>query len=170
MALPTASGDGLDGKLVYRLPAGYAAAIPLVPASPLLSGDGSTTCGRWSLLAQGLEGPTLRPDRPGIDRPDQVLAFLRPAPANGVPGRPSRATGSSRDANREGAREIWADLLRFDIVGIHDDYFELGGTSLKAVDLFTRTETRFGVKLPLTSLIEAPTVQLLAKALKTRFA
>jgi FkbH-like protein len=59
--------------------------------------------------------------------------------------------------------EIWVELLRLEKVGIQDNYFDLGGTSLLAVDLFARIEHRFGEKLPLTSLIEAPTVEQLAR-------
>ena len=59
--------------------------------------------------------------------------------------------------------EIWVDLLRLEKVGIQDKYFDLGGTSLLAVDLFARIEHRFGKKLPLTSLIEASTIEQLAR-------
>ena len=31
--------------------------------------------------------------------------------------------------------ELWGNLLRIEPVGIHDDFFELGGTSLQAVEL-----------------------------------
>ena len=58
---------------------------------------------------------------------------------------------------------IWAELLRLEPVGFEDNYFDLGGTSLLAVDLFARIEHRFGKKLPLTSLIEAPTIEQLAR-------
>ena len=59
--------------------------------------------------------------------------------------------------------DIWVELLRLENVGIQDNYFDLGGTSLLAVDLFARIEHRFGEKLPLTSLIEAPTIEQLAR-------
>jgi FkbH-like protein len=62
-----------------------------------------------------------------------------------------------------GLAEIWIELLRLEKVGIQDNYFDLGGTSLLAVDLFARIEHRFGEKLPLTSLIEASTIEQLAR-------
>jgi thioesterase domain-containing protein/malonyl CoA-acyl carrier protein transacylase/acyl carrier protein len=63
---------------------------------------------------------------------------------------------------------LWADVLNREIVGINDDYFDLGGNSLLAVNLFARIESQFGTRLPLTSLIEAPTVAQLARVLDTR--
>lgn len=58
---------------------------------------------------------------------------------------------------------LWAELLHVEAVGIKDNYFDLGGTSLLSVELFARIETEFGRKLPLTALIEAPTVEQLAQ-------
>lgn len=59
--------------------------------------------------------------------------------------------------------QLWAELLGLEMVGIQDNYFDLGGTSLLSVELFAQVETRFGKKLPLTALVEAPTVEQLAK-------
>jgi FkbH-like protein len=60
---------------------------------------------------------------------------------------------------------IWAELLQLEPVGIEDDYFDLGGTSLLAVDLFARIEQRFGKRLPLSSLMEASTIKQLASVI-----
>ncbi len=59
--------------------------------------------------------------------------------------------------------EIWQEALRLETVGIHEDFFELGGQSLSAVVVITRIEQAFGTRLPLASLIEAPTVNQLAR-------
>ena len=58
--------------------------------------------------------------------------------------------------------QLWASLLRFEPIGIKDDFFELGGTSLLAVDLVVQINRQFGQRLALTALIEAPTVEQLA--------
>ena len=63
---------------------------------------------------------------------------------------------------------LWAELLKLEEVGINEDYFALGGNSLLAVNLMARIETQFEVKLPLTSIIEAPTVAQLACLLESR--
>ena len=64
--------------------------------------------------------------------------------------------------------KLWAELLQRESVDIDDDYFALGGNSLLAVNLFVRIENQFGVKLPLTSILEAPTVAQFARLLETQ--
>jgi acyl transferase domain-containing protein/thioesterase domain-containing protein/acyl carrier protein len=61
--------------------------------------------------------------------------------------------------------EIWQKLLGIASVGIHDNFFELGGHSLQAVQLFAHIEKRFGTRLPLATLFQAPTVAHLARLL-----
>lgn len=60
---------------------------------------------------------------------------------------------------------LWANCLHLDRVGITDNYFDLGGTSLLAVEIITGIAAQWGKKLPLTVLVEAPTVEQLAQRL-----
>ncbi len=60
---------------------------------------------------------------------------------------------------------IWAEVLRVDTVGIHDDFFELGGDSLKVAQVATRIRASFGVELPLRTVFEQRTIAKLAPAL-----
>jgi thioesterase domain-containing protein/malonyl CoA-acyl carrier protein transacylase/acyl carrier protein len=63
---------------------------------------------------------------------------------------------------------LWADLFQRELIDPHDNYFALGGNSLLAANLFARIEAHFGVKLPLASILEAPTVAELARLLESR--
>ena len=59
-------------------------------------------------------------------------------------------------------KELWEEVLGIDALGVEDDYFALGGTSLQSVKLFSEIERRFGVPLRLTTILAAPTVRTLA--------
>jgi thioesterase domain-containing protein len=50
-------------------------------------------------------------------------------------------------------------------IGVQDDFFELGGNSILAARLFTGIEKAFGKKLPLNTLLQAPTIEQGARLL-----
>lgn len=63
--------------------------------------------------------------------------------------------------------EIWENLLNVRPIGPDQSYFELGGDSLFAVQLLTQIEQEFGIRLPLASFFDAPTVRELAQIIVT---
>jgi len=54
--------------------------------------------------------------------------------------------------------EIWAEVLKLEKVGIHDNFFDLGGHSLAATRLISRVIQEFHFELPIKALFESPTV------------
>lgn len=70
-----------------------------------------------------------------------------------------------RNSIEEILAEIWCEVLRLEQVGIYEDFFELGGDSLLAARLFHKIERRFGKKLPLVTLFEAPMIAQIADIL-----
>ncbi|MEV5873295.1 amino acid adenylation domain-containing protein [Streptomyces sp. NPDC052101] len=67
-----------------------------------------------------------------------------------------------RDAHEEKLCALFAELLGKEEVGIHDDFFGLGGHSLMATRLSVRIRNEFGVDMPLRTIIKYPTVAELA--------
>ncbi|MDP6151442.1 MAG: amino acid adenylation domain-containing protein [Gammaproteobacteria bacterium] len=71
-------------------------------------------------------------------------------------------------APRNGVEEelavIWADILSVEQVGIHDDFFALGGHSLIAMKLVSRVLESMRVELPLDRVFESPTIAGLANS------
>ena len=63
---------------------------------------------------------------------------------------------------------IWAELLGAERVGIQDDFFALGGSSLLAVRVFAQIEKTLGQALPLVVLFQNPTIEQLAHVLEQR--
>jgi amino acid adenylation domain-containing protein len=61
--------------------------------------------------------------------------------------------------------KIWSELFLDDQIGVHDDFFDLGGDSLKAVALAMRLRDAFGIDLNLASLFESPTIDKLSQAI-----
>jgi len=57
---------------------------------------------------------------------------------------------------------LWSELLGIEGVGVLDDFFELGGNSLAALQLMTKIRAQHGRTLPLSLLFEARTVRRLA--------
>ncbi|MBZ4375547.1 type I polyketide synthase [Corallococcus sp. AS-1-6] len=73
-----------------------------------------------------------------------------------------------RDATEQALVECFQTLFRLDGVGIHDDFFALGGDSLVALRLLAMISERFGKRLALKEMLTAPTVELLARKLGGR--
>jgi amino acid adenylation domain-containing protein len=58
--------------------------------------------------------------------------------------------------------ELWQQIFGFPRIGIEDDFFELGGDSLKAILLIGRIEKNIQVKLPVSAIFDNPDIQALS--------
>jgi thioesterase domain-containing protein/acyl carrier protein len=75
-----------------------------------------------------------------------------------------------RDEIEKRLRKIWARSLAIEPtgIGVDQDYFELGGDSLKAAQLFNQIRKTFGVTLAISTLLEAGSVRALAERIRER--
>jgi acyl carrier protein len=58
---------------------------------------------------------------------------------------------------------MWQDALGIDEIGIRDSYDDLGRDSLLAAGIFVEIEEVFGVVIPMAALVDAPTIEQLAR-------
>lgn len=70
------------------------------------------------------------------------------------------------DDYQRSVTSIWQDVLKAEKVGLDDDFFDLGGTSLQAFLIFARIAVELGVDLPPTVMVRAPTIAQQADILR----
>ncbi|MBW5438033.1 non-ribosomal peptide synthetase [Bradyrhizobium canariense] len=73
--------------------------------------------------------------------------------------------GPPRTATEQIIAAMWSELLRLDLIGIHDDFFHLGGQSMTATGLVARLRAAFDVNIELATLFERPTIAGLSEAI-----
>ena len=88
-----------------------------------------------------------------------------PAPRGSRPDLEVAYTAPRSDIERLLA-EIWAEVLAIGPVGIHDDFFALGGHSLAATRIISRMLQKSKLDLPITALFDAPTVARMAEVVR----
>ncbi|MGY3053454.1 amino acid adenylation domain-containing protein [Pedobacter sp. UYEF25] len=73
-----------------------------------------------------------------------------------------------KNKNQELIARIWGEALGIKKVSIKDDFFELGGHSMIAIKVMIEVEKQSGIRLPLSTLFENPTVEKLATLLEVK--
>ncbi len=117
------------------------------------------------------------------DDPAQLTGQLADAPvpaAGGQPGAPRGAAASDVEpaagaataartgvptADESRLLEIWQRIFKRNDITVSDNYFDLGGHSIIAIQLMANVEKAFDRRLPISCLFENPTVEKLAAAL-----
>ncbi len=60
---------------------------------------------------------------------------------------------------------IWQKVLGIEKAGIQDNFFEIGGTSLKGIQLTAQLKRELNVDVSIVSLFESPTISYMARKL-----
>lgn len=92
-----------------------------------------------------------------LDRRSLVPAAPSPGPAT---------TPSELSGDQALLLKVWKRVLERDNIGLDDNFFEIGGDSLAAAELLVDLEAELGEELPPSLLLRAPTVALLAEAIR----
>ncbi|MFZ5526627.1 MAG: beta-ketoacyl synthase N-terminal-like domain-containing protein [Pseudomonadota bacterium] len=145
-------------------------------------------------LAQGRSATWVASRRVMDEAERQAFEPALPASAQGVAGTGTTATGTDvasplragpqvlqprpalgtayvapRSATERVVAQALAELLGLAEVGVHDDFFELGGQSLLAIQAVSRLRKEHGVELPMRALLfEARTAEGIARLIDTQ--
>ena len=101
----------------------------------------------WPLIANG------KLDRKALPAPD----------AHACVGR--TAYEAPRTPMEQAMAELWSQVLGVERVGVHDNFFDLGGHSLMAMRLIAAIRDTFGISLPLKMFFETPTIEHMGRCL-----
>jgi amino acid adenylation domain-containing protein len=86
----------------------------------------------------------------------------RSLPEPQIAGDAGTAPALLRSATEKSVARIWEELLGISTIGAQDNFFEIGGHSLKAGVLASRLTAEFGVNVSLRTVFDFPTVAELA--------
>jgi acyl transferase domain-containing protein len=109
-------------------------------------------------LAESVDGPRTSHGRCRTRRDAATVA-----PAAGAV---RAAPPTQRPGIEESVATIWRDVLGLERVGLHDDFFDLGGNSVFIPQVVARLNDMFHVQLSPINLFESPTVAGLAECIE----
>jgi acyl transferase domain-containing protein/acyl carrier protein len=91
-----------------------------------------------------------------------------PAVPTGLYARPHLMSPyvAPRNSLEQELAAAWQEIFGIDQPGVQDDFFELGGDSLKAISLIAKVHKRLGKEVPLPLFFRSPTIEGLAAYLK----
>lgn len=61
--------------------------------------------------------------------------------------------------------ETWQEVFKRDPIGLEENFFELGGTSLLALDLLELLSARTGIDVPVLTLFYNPSIRELVQVI-----
>jgi len=79
---------------------------------------------------------------------------------------PATEFAAARNQTEAVVSSVWEAVLALPHVGVHDDFFALGGHSLAAAQIAARLQDAFGVDVPVAAVFESPTVAELARVVQ----
>ena len=63
--------------------------------------------------------------------------------------------------------QLWCSVFKKENIGVEDDFFEIGGHSLNAVQLMSGIKQKFNLDLPLSALISNPNIRKLSEIIES---
>jgi amino acid adenylation domain-containing protein len=108
-----------------------------------------------------------QPD-PGVQRERMPGGVEMEAGGAGLYPRPALSTEyvAPNDEVERSLVGVWQKFFGIGEVGIYDDFFELGGDSLKAITVVLEIHKRMDTRVPITGIFQSPTIKELAEYIK----
>ena len=75
---------------------------------------------------------------------------------------------SPRNGIEASLAKVWGKVLRRDNISVYDNYFELGGTSVKLIEVFDILRKEYGYKVEIADFFKAHTIQLLSQLIEEK--
>jgi acyl transferase domain-containing protein/acyl carrier protein len=112
------------------------------------TGDLQARIDQWVKLVsiRAADAPATTEESKRYPRPKLLTAYVAP-----------------RNTTEHTLVSMWQELLGIEQIGIHDNFFQLGGHSLLGIQVVSRVRVQFRVELPLRTLFESATIADLAK-------
>ncbi len=107
----------------------------------------------FMFLAQMPLTPNGKLDRKGLPEPDASLL--------------QQAYVAPETELEQQIAAIWADILRLPQVGLNDNFFEVGGHSLLAIQITSRVQAELGLEVPLVEVFQTETLRAYVQAAAT---
>lgn len=139
--------DLFSAERVGQMLADYSAIVPMVADHP------ETRICEVAVSGTESKAPTLASEVPGPS--------VRQIPDSMAPG----FENDRLTANRNLLLKIWKDVLGLSYIGIHDNFFDIGGHSLLAARLVREVELATHRKIRVSAIFRAPTIDALARLL-----
>jgi len=78
-----------------------------------------------------------------------------------------RELGSGTEiANKEYLVRLWSEQLNQPQVGIRDDFFEAGGSSMQVIEMLTTVSNKFGKEIDFAEFFKEPCILKLSELLE----
>jgi FkbH-like protein len=165
--------EPLENGLFFKFPTGYVEKITYIPSveKTIISNDlttekSSQTSGK-EMVFDRAKLERLAHIAADLNSAEQILKIIESQHHKQRPDLPYAYVAPSNEVERSIA-QIWEKALNVEKIGINDDYFELGGTSLIALRIILRLREAFKVELTFSDFFTSLTVNKLAELTRDR--
>ena len=161
-----------DGKLLFRLPTEYAKGVVYAPdaekSQPSVELESeksfySQTSGKEMVYGRA-KSERLGHIATNLYGAEQILKSIKSQHHKQRPELSNEYIAPGNELERS-ITKIWQNVLGIEKVGIQDNFFEIGGTSLKGIQIIAQLRRELNISIPVVKLFESPTISSMTRML-----